>query len=170
MRRYHNKKDTKRIGEQVEKLRKRNGWNIEDIAAMTGFSRTTITSIEKGMETDTSHLMEIAKAIGVHPKELFDIPFEIKPRFKLPNKRKDRNNLTVRLYHLVTDAGFFNEPRFVAEVKVALQENFKIKADPIQISVTLIRMVKDGKLIARKVGPKNKYTAIRKVKQLTPPV
>ena len=77
MKRYHNKKETKKIGKQIQELRKKHELSIEDVAEMTGFSRSTITGVENGIDTNTSHLIEIAKAIGEHPMEIFNIPFEI---------------------------------------------------------------------------------------------
>jgi transcriptional regulator with XRE-family HTH domain len=155
--RYHNKKETKKVGERIQVLRKMYGWSVEDICAMTGFSRSTIYAIENGSDTDTSHIIEIGKAIGVHPQELFSVHFDIKPRFKLTGKRKDRINLTQKINNLVTETDFFESSRFVGEVKEMLNESYKIKADSIQISVVLLRLVKDKRLRISKSGRKNLY-------------
>ena len=162
MPRYHNKKETKRIGERIRLFRKKNGWNIEDIASMTGFSRTTLTAVENGSNTDISHLIEIAKALGVHPKDIFDISFEIKPRFKLPGKRRDRQNLTSRINHLISENDFFGEPRFVSDVISVLKEHFEFKANPTHVSVVLVRFVKEGLLKSQKKGRKNIYISTGK--------
>jgi transcriptional regulator with XRE-family HTH domain len=159
---YHNKKETKRVGERINYLRKKHGWNIEDLAAMTGFSRTTLTSVENGSETDTSHLIEIAKAIGVHPKDIFDIQFELRSRYRLPGKRKDRNKLTHRINQLIFEIKFFEEARVVSDVVKSLKEHFKVKANPIQVSVVLVRFVKEGILKSVKNGRKNYYTSTGK--------
>lgn len=158
MARYHNKRDTKRVGEQIKLLRKRRGWNIEDISAMTGFARSTITSIENGAETDTTHLIEIAKAIGVHPTEIFNIPIELRPRYKLPGKRKEQLRLTQKINMLV-EQGYFSSPRFVNQVRSALHENFSTKANPVSISGVLLRLAGEGVLKYSKSGRKNLYVA-----------
>ena len=80
MAKFYNKKEIKKIGELIRGLREGNEWSIEDIASMTGFARNTITAIENGSNTDIIHLIEIAKAIGVHPMELLNISLEIRPR------------------------------------------------------------------------------------------
>lgn len=157
MGRFHNIKDTKRIGRNIKKLRKEHGWNVEDIAEMTGFSRSTISNVENGSDTDTSHLIEIAKAIGVPPMSIFDIPFEIKPRHKLSAIRNERKKLTFKIKKLLTDYKYFNQGRVVNDVYNALIENFKTKADPIQISVILKRLVAENELKFTKKGRKNLY-------------
>ena len=163
MARYHNRKETKRIGERIKQLRIKQGWNIEDISAMTGFSRSTLSSIENGSDTNTTHLIEIAKAIGVHPNELFNIFFDLKPRYKLPEKRKDQQKLTFKLRSFA-EAGFFNEPRLVNDVKQNLLENFKLKVSAAQISVLLMRLVSEGVLKSSKLGRKNLYSSKSKGK------
>lgn len=156
MSRYHNRKETKRIGQKIKELRVAKGWNIEDIAEMTGFSRSTITAIEKGAETDTTHLIEISKAIGVEPKQIFELPFEIKPRFKLSAKRKDQNKLTLKLRSFVEN-GFFKEPRIVSDVRGHLLSQHRLKIGSAQISVVLLRLKNEGIIKSTKRGRKNFY-------------
>ena len=156
MAQYHNRKDTKKVGEQIKLLRKTYGWNIEDISAMTGFARSTITSIENGRETDTTHLLEIAKAIGVHPMEVFNFPIDLKPRHKLSGRRKEQLKLTSKIKLLLED-GYFLTPRFVNQVQSELKEKFSIKANPVSISVILLRLTNENILKFSKSGRKNLY-------------
>lgn len=153
---YRNKKDTKRIGDQIKSLRLKQEYNIEDIAAMTGFSRSTISHIEKGGETRTSHLVEIAKAIGVHPKLLFDIDFDIKPRYKLTQKRKDQSKITAKIRTLLAE-GYFTEPRTVESTRQYLALNKKIKVSAAQLSVVLSRLTDNKELKAGRAGRKYHY-------------
>jgi hypothetical protein len=125
---------------------------------MTGFSRTTIASIENGGETDTSHLIEIAKAIGVSPAEIFNISFDLKPRHKLSVKRKDQQKLTQKIRALL-DSGYFNQQRMVSDVKQELFESHKVKSNGVHISVILRRIVIDGKLKVSKKGRKHLYSS-----------
>lgn len=153
---YHNKAETKRVGEHIKALRKAKGLNIEDVATLSGFTRNTIKAVEAGNNTDTSHLIEIAKAIGVHPRELFDIPFDLKPRFKLSPKRLARNQLTSKISQLIED-GFFASPRLVNDVLLHLEEEQDTKALSIHASVVLKRMVEKGELKFEKQGRQNLY-------------
>jgi transcriptional regulator with XRE-family HTH domain len=159
---FHNKKETNRVGTHVKKLREEKEFTIEDISDMTGFARNTIISFEKGANTDTSHLIEIAKAIGVHPKELLDIPFDIKPRYKLSPKRIARNRLTLKINKLYSATKFFEEPRFVRDVIAHLSDYSDIKATSAHTSSVLKRMADEGKLRFIKVGRQNKYIQKKK--------
>lgn len=83
MAKYRNVYDTMLVGKRISELRKEKGFTLEDIAEMTRFSYSSLHAIEKGRDTGTSYLIEIAKAIGVHPQELFNVKMVIRPRFKL---------------------------------------------------------------------------------------
>lgn len=135
---------------------------VEDISDLTGFARNTIISFERGANTDTSHLIEIAKAIGFHPRELLNIPFDIKPRYKLSPKRLARNRLTLKINKLYFETKFFDEPRFVRDVIKHLSEYSGIKATSAHTSSVLKRMSHEGKLKYAKVGRQNRYSKKRK--------
>ena len=154
---YHNIKETKKLGNRIRELRLQKEFYIEDIAAMTGFARQTITAIEKGNNTDSSHLIEIAKALGVSPMELFNFHVDLKPRYKLSPNRINSNLLTLRLTKLCLETDFFKTPRVVSDVLSYLQSEFKIKSDSTKISVILKRLVSEDKLHFSKSGRKNSY-------------
>jgi transcriptional regulator with XRE-family HTH domain len=154
---YQNKKETLKVGKQIRKLRLENNFLEDDIAFMTGFAKTTISSIEDGSNTDTSHLIEIAKAIGVHPMELFNVPFEIKPRHKLPSNKVNRVFLTSRIKTLVK-SDFFKTPKLVKDVVEFLSEEVNLKIDSTKVSVILKRQFDEGKLKYIKQGRKNLYS------------
>ena len=145
------------MGIHIRTLREARELSIEDVASMTGFARNTITAAEKGSNTDTSHLIEIAKAIGVHPMELLNVPFEIRPRFKLSPKRLDQNRLTLRLNKL-SSTSFFDKPKLVSEVILHLQQEYEIKVNSTHASVVLKRLVSDGVLKYTKSGRQNNYS------------
>ncbi len=130
---------------------------IEDVSSMTGFTRNTLKSIENGQNTDTSHLIEIAKAIGVHPKDFFDIQFEIKPRYNLSPQRLSRNQLTTKITKLVEETDFFDAPKLVGDLLEYLEEEKGIKANSIHASVVLKRLVEKEVLEFKKEGRQNKY-------------
>lgn len=140
-------------------LREKHELNVEDVAAMTGFSRSTLSNIEKGGETNSSHLIEIAKAIGVSPAVLFQFPIDTKPRFPLPRKRKDQKKLTARLRHL-TSQTLFKQAKTVAEIQLFLLEKRSLKVSAKQLSVVLLRLAEEGKLKILKKGRKNLYKSV----------
>lgn len=125
---------------------------------MTGFKKQTIENIEKGEESTLSYLVEIAKAIGVHPKELLEVDFTIRPRFKLGPQRAEKNKLTERIKKLYSDTNFFQASRFVRDVEAHLKEVYKIKNSSAQISLILTRMEKEGLLKSKIVGRQKEYS------------
>lgn len=146
------------MGAHIRSIRESTEFTVEDIAAMTGFDRNTITAIEKGSNTDLTHLIEIAKALGVAPMQLLNIPFDIKPRYKLPPNRVAAQRLTARLSKLAGSTGFFDSPRFVRDVVAYLREEYGIEANPTHVSVILKRLVASGILKYKKVGRDNNYS------------
>ena len=161
MKQFHNKKETNKIGAHIRKLRKIAGLSINDISDMTGFTQSSLSAIENGGETNTSHLVEIAKAIGVQPLEIFNIPFVIKPRYKLSPKRQDRDMLTFRINKLYNETDFFHTPVFVKDVIEFLEDEYKIKARSSAVSQILKRLVSESKLKYSKVGRQNSYSKKR---------
>ncbi len=158
MKRFHNKKDLRKVGIQIRSLRESTEFTVEDIAAMTGFDRNTITAIEQGSNTDLTHLIEIAKALGVAPMQLLNVPFDTRPRYKLPPNRVAAQRLTARLTKLASSTGFFDKPRFVRDVIRYLQEEYDITANPTHVSVILKRLATEGILKYKKVGRDNNYS------------
>lgn len=156
MKKFRNKTITKQIGSRIKKLREGAGLSIPDIADMTGFSYPTISAIEKGQEVTASYLVEIAFAIGVHPKEIFDVDFVIKPRYKLSAKRKEKTRLTSRINDLL-QSNFFSSPKFVKDVLTVLVNEYKTKTTASSISVILLRLVEQGALLKKKQGRQNLY-------------
>lgn len=128
---------------------------------MTGFTQSSLSAIENGGETNTSHLIEIAKAIGVQPLEIFNVPFVVKPRYKLSPKRQDRNMLTFRINKLYKETDFFRNSVLVKDVAQFLKEEYKIKTKSSAVSQVLKRLVSDGKLKYSKVGRQNSYSKKR---------
>jgi transcriptional regulator with XRE-family HTH domain len=153
---YHNKKFTTKIGFRLKEEREAKKLDIEDIAEMTGFSANTVRAIENGRECNISYLVEIAFAIGVHPKEIFDVDFIIKPRYKLSAKRKEKTRLTSRINELL-HSNFFSTPKFVKDVLHVLVNEYKTKTTASSISVILLRLVEQGYLAKKKQGRQNLY-------------
>ena len=142
----------------IRKLRMEAGFSIDDISDMTGFGKSRISIIENGGETRTSHLVEIAKAIGVHPSEILNIPFDIRPKYKLSPKRRERDMLTFRINKLHDETDFFDASVFTKDVVQSLKAEYKIKASSSAVSQVLKRLVSEGKLKYSKVGRQNCYS------------
>lgn len=161
MARYHHKAFTRLVGERLKKLREAANFDIEDIVAMTGFHRNTIASIEKGANTDLSHLFAYLSALQTHPKKFFDFPLELKPLYALPATRKEKNRLTFRTKSLI-DKGFFDTPRSTREVCEHLKSRHPEAANlrPATVSIILKRHYEEGLL--DRYGPKNRYLYQRK--------
>lgn len=154
---YHNKKETKKIGIKIKELRDSKELSIEDVASMTGFTRNSIKGIEDGSNSDISHYIEVAKAMGFHLRDIFDIPMEIKPRYQLSPKRVESNKLTLRITKLITTSAFFNEPKFVKEVMKHLNEELGLKTNTTLVSNVLKRLSGTGMLKYVKVGRQYHY-------------
>jgi transcriptional regulator with XRE-family HTH domain len=155
---YHNKKVTTKLGLRLKEQREAYKWDVEDIAEMTGFSANTIRAIENGRECNISYLIEIAFAIGIHPKVILDVDFMIKPRYKLSARRKEKTRLTSRINDLL-HSHFFSTPKFVKDVLLVLVNEYRIKTTASSISVILLRLVDQGHLLKRKQGRQNLYFA-----------
>jgi len=151
MAKYHNIEFTKKVGAKIKKEREALKLEIEDIAEMTGFHRNVIISIEKGTNTDISHIAAIAFSLNLHPKELLNVEISIKPRFKLSAVRKEKSKLTTRIRELLT-IGFFNSNKSSKEVQGELQSRYpdSNKFTTKNISVILSRLTSNGMLMVSK--------------------
>lgn len=157
MGKYLDEESTRQIGERIRAIRKAQGYSLDDIAAMTGFSVNTISAIENGGDTTTSYITAICKALKTHPSELFNIEIELKPIFELPPDRKERAQTTYRVKELVEETDFFKEPRFVESVVEDFLVKYNIKPNPSEVSTALKKLADEGKLTFTKHGRKNLY-------------
>lgn len=160
MGKYIDEESTRQIGERVRVFRKAQGYSLDDLAAMTGFSINTLSSIENGGDTTTSYLTAICKALKTHPSELFKIKIELKPLFELPPDRKERAQTTYRVKELVEETDFFSEPRFVESVVEDFLAKYNVKPNPSEVSTALKKLADEGKLTFTKQGRKNLYKKI----------
>ncbi|MEQ1584942.1 MAG: helix-turn-helix transcriptional regulator [Cyclobacteriaceae bacterium] len=63
----------KSFGAHLKKLRNDRGISQEQLADLAGISENTIVTLESGkLNTSIATCFEISKALGVHPRELFD--------------------------------------------------------------------------------------------------
>jgi transcriptional regulator with XRE-family HTH domain len=162
VKRFRNTKATSEIGAKIRDIRNKAGFSLDDVSDMTGFTQSLLSAIENGAETGISHLIEIAKAIGVHPKDLLDIPVEVKPRFALSPKRKERNRLTYTITMLCDESDFFDTARFTRDVVEHLNIESNIKANAVSVAVVLKRLAEIGKLKFVTKGRQRQYFRKRK--------
>jgi DNA-binding XRE family transcriptional regulator len=68
-----NQKKLKAFGSHVRKIRNEKGLSQEKLADLAGISENTVVTLESGvLNTTIATCFDIAKALGVHQKELFD--------------------------------------------------------------------------------------------------
>lgn len=156
MGKYFDEVSAKQIGARIRKYRKEAGFSLEDVAAMTGFSVNTLSSIENGGDTYVSFCLAICRAIRIEPSRLFDISIELTPVFELPPDRQNRAYTTQRVGQLY-ESGFFSEPRLVVSVLEELEINYGIRPDSSEVSTALKKLTDNGKLEFTKLGRRNLY-------------
>lgn len=156
MRKYFDATFAREIGERIRTCRKEQGYSLEDVSAMTGFSVNTISSIENGGDTYISYLVMICQALIVPPSEVLNIKLKLKPRFELPPDRRNRALTTLRVNQLY-ESGFFSSPKFVDSVVEEFSESYGIQPDSSEISTALKKLTNDGKLEFTKEGRRNLY-------------
>ncbi|CAA9196012.1 hypothetical protein FLA105534_00905 [Flavobacterium bizetiae] len=156
MARYKNEIALKKIGEKLKNERLKAALEIEDLAAMTGFTYNTILNIETGLETYLSYFIDVCFSLGIHPKEIMDVTLDVKPRFSLPASRLEKSRLTNRINALIK-SDYFNKERSAREVTQKLTIDYNSDFESKNVSVILIRFVKANILKITKVGNRNLY-------------
>lgn len=87
---YRDQKFIEQVCKKIIEIRKAKGIVQEDLVERTGFDIRQIGNIERGISnTSISNLAQIARALGVHPKELLDFDFEL---IEYPPTRKERKS------------------------------------------------------------------------------
>jgi transcriptional regulator with XRE-family HTH domain len=158
VRKYYDEKSLKQIGSNIRELRKDHGYSLEDLAALTGFTVNTISSVENGGDTTVSYFIAICQALDVHPKQVLDIDLRLQSRFQLPPSRRNRSLLTNRIKKLVNETDFFDEPKLVISVVNEFVQHYGFNPDPSEVSTALKKLSIEGKLTFKKSGRKNLYT------------
>lgn len=65
------------FGKKVEKFRKKLGLSYRELAQKCDVDHSNISKIEKGeVDLRISTIQELAKGLGIHPKELFDFDID----------------------------------------------------------------------------------------------
>lgn len=62
----------RRLGRNVQRLRREKGWSQEELAERTGLHRTYVSGIERGIRNPTTTVLEqLARGLGCSIGELF---------------------------------------------------------------------------------------------------
>ncbi|SDX34081.1 helix-turn-helix domain-containing protein [Aequorivita viscosa] len=66
------------LGENIKKYRESKGFSYRELAQLCDVDHSQISKIEKGqISLEVITLCDIANGLGVHPKDLLDIEFNI---------------------------------------------------------------------------------------------
>lgn len=158
MAKYVDTKTLKKLGERLRNERLNKRWLIKDLVDKTGFAYETIENIESGGETSLSYFIEICKSLEIAPKDIFDFPIVLKPRFEhTPDLRK---RISYGVEELIK-GGYFNTHRTSFEVVVKLKASYGIETDTSTISTILRRRVNSEVLESNKLeGEKRSFQYI----------
>lgn len=155
--RYKNEQVLEALGRNIENRRKAKALEIEDVVEMTGFNYNTIKKMEAGSESSLSYFIGVCSALAVHPKEVFDIPIDISPRYPLSPTRKEKSRITKRI-RFCLENNFFAEEKTAADVVKELKAQYQVQVSSSAASVILKRFEQEGQLKSFKVGGKNYYS------------
>lgn len=66
------------LGHRIKLLRKEKGLSLRQLAQLCDIDYSDISKIEKGQRNiQVFTILELAKGLGIHPKELFDFDIDI---------------------------------------------------------------------------------------------
>lgn len=72
-----NNKMNVRFGEHLQSVRQSKGLSLRDMAELCGLDNSNISKIEHGkFDIQLSTITELAKGLGVHPRELLNYDFD----------------------------------------------------------------------------------------------
>jgi len=152
------------IGNSLKEKRISMGYSIADVAELTDFSKSTIINMEKGIATNLDYYIAYAQALNFRLDQLFDIPVEYKPRFELPENKKNRIFLSRKIKVLFNEEDFFSNNVSVNDIITRLEEKKEVKKSKklsTDVSRILLNWVEDGTIyIVEKRGRNNIYSKV----------
>ena len=152
------------IGNSLKEKRISMGYSIADAAELTDFSKSTIINIEKGIATNLDYYIAYAQALNFKLDKLFDIEVEYKPRFELPENKKNRIFLSRKIKILFNEEDFFSNDVSVNDIITRLEEKKEVKRSKklsTDVSRILLNWVEDGTIyIVEKKGRNNIYSKV----------
>lgn len=153
---YQGKIAIKKVGKKLAEERRRQNYEITDIAEMAGLTYNTVSKMESGEDTLLSNFIEVCFALNLHPKEIINVQLNIKAKSELSPSRKEKSRLTSRIKNLI-DNGNFNTWQGTKDIVLKLNEIFMVKTDSKSVSTILRRLHFEEYLNMKKDGRKNLY-------------
>lgn len=148
------------VGKRIKKERLKQNLEIADISDQTGLHYNTVRKMEGGHDVLLSTFIEVCFSLKLHPKNVFEVDLDIKPKFTLSPSRKEKSRLTSRIKDLLLK-GFFNTWRGTKDVVQELNKGYDLQADSKNISSIMKRFVLEQHLTLRKEGRKNLYRKLK---------
>jgi transcriptional regulator with XRE-family HTH domain len=138
------------FGHNIRTLREGKNWSQEDLAFLVGVDGNQISRVEMGKHSPTLRtILAISKALGKHPKILFDIEASIDlGAVSIPDGKRRPKTKEVLLKLIETN--FFETPQSVESVALHCQKSFHIKPLKPAISAILKDFVERKKLTRSK--------------------
>jgi transcriptional regulator with XRE-family HTH domain len=67
-----------KVGQRLREIRLAKGYTQEDLSVEAGFPASQVGRTERGeINFSISHVAAYARVLGVHPKELLDVDFDL---------------------------------------------------------------------------------------------
>lgn len=146
-----------KVGARLKKEREKRNWGIPQIQALSDLDYSTIKNFEEGSDSQLSTFVEYCFALGVHPKEIWDMKMKITPRVPPSNDvdtKKFRYTAGVR--QLIED-GFFSSWKSTNQVQNFLEEKYNVTLKSNNISSVLGSLVKGESLKVERDGKRYLY-------------
>jgi transcriptional regulator with XRE-family HTH domain len=64
------------VGMRIKLMRKERGFTLADLGVNIGLDKSNTHRLEQGKNITLNTVIKIAAFLGVHPKEILDVPFE----------------------------------------------------------------------------------------------
>ena len=148
------------LGSKLKYYRLKKNYSLDDIAYLTGISRSSIIKVEAGKAKDIDSYINYGKAVEYPLETLTDFEIPLIAVNKLPEDRLKSLNLTAKVREHIVSTDFLTTGKVVAEIR---EELLRLNVIPEELkSVTIAGVMRnltdDGLVtIGDKVGRKVVY-------------
>ncbi len=146
------------IGSKLKYYRLKKLFSIDDIAYMTGVSRSSVIKVEAGTAKDIDSYINYGKAVEYPLETLNDFNIPLKPINNLPEDRLKSLNLTAKIRQHIVNTNFLSKGKVVSEIKAELLRLNLIPEELKSVDIGgVMRNLKDdgivttGKKLAKKL-------------------
>lgn|SRR5690606_5895161 len=138
----------KAIGEKLRFYRIKYFFSLEDIAFMTGISRSSVIKVEKGTAKDFDSYILYAKSVQYSLETLTDFNIPLKPLNRLTDNRLNSIKLTAKIKEYIVNTEFLSDGKLVSEIKNELLRLNLISNDVKTVDISgVMRNLKEVGLI-----------------------